>query len=163
GAIRQPSMGPLFGIKGGAAGGGDSQVLPMESFNLHLTGDTHALAMAQHLLAAAVDNHLNHGNQLDVDPGAGSRPRVVDFDHRALRDVVVGLGKANGVPRATRFDIAVASEVMAILSLARNLRELRRRLGAITIGYTRARKPVTADDLGVAGAMAVVLKDALHP
>jgi formate--tetrahydrofolate ligase len=163
GAIRQPSMGPLFGIKGGAAGGGYSQVLPMESFNLHLTGDTHAVAMAHNLLAAAVDNHLNHGNQLDIDSVSVSWPRVVDLNDRALRYVVVGLGKGNGVPRETRFDIAVASEVMAILSLARNLHELRRRLGAITIGYTRARKPVTADDLGVAGAMAVVLKDALHP
>ncbi|HYW87654.1 MAG TPA: formate--tetrahydrofolate ligase [Chloroflexota bacterium] len=163
GAIRQPSMGPLFGIKGGAAGGGYSQVLPMESFNLHLTGDTHAVAMAHNLLAAAVDNHLNHGNQLDIDSVSVSWPRVVDLNDRALRYVVVGLGKGNGVPRETRFDIAVASEVMAILSLARDLHELRRRLGAITIGYTRARKPVTADDLGVAGAMAVVLKDALHP
>src|SRR5215831_17544799 len=163
GTIRQPSMGPLFGIKGGAAGGGYSQVLPMESFNLHLTGDTHAVAMAHNLLAAAVDNHLNHGNQLDIDSVSVSWPRVVDLNDRALRYVVVGLGKGNGVPRETRFDIAVASEVMAILSLARDLHELRRRLGAITIGYTRARKPVTADDLGVAGAMAVVLKDALHP
>jgi formate--tetrahydrofolate ligase len=163
GTIRQPSMGPLFGIKGGAAGGGYSQVLPMESFNLHLTGDTHAVALAHNLLAAAVDNHLNHGNELEIDSVTVNWPRVVDLNDRALRNVVVGLGKGNGRPRETRFDIAVASEVMAILSLARDLHELRRRVGAITIGYTRSRKPVTADDLGVAGAMAVVLKDALQP
>src|SRR6267142_1153900 len=163
GTIRQPSMGPLFGIKGGAAGGGYSQVLPMESFNLHLTGDTHAVAMAHNLLAAPVDNHLAHGNQLDIDSVSITWPRVVDLNDRALRSVVVGLGKGNGVPRETRFDIAVASEVMAILSLARDLREQRTRLAAITIGYTRAKKPVTAGDLEVAGAMAVVLKDALQP
>src|SRR5262245_14652120 len=163
GAIRQPSMGPLFGIKGGAAGGGYSQVLPMESFNLHLTGDTHAVAMAHNLLAAAVDNHLMHGNELDIDSVTVTWPRVVDLNDRALRYVVVGLGKGNGVPRETRFDIAVASEVMAILSLARDLHELRARLAAITIGFTRAKKPVTAGDLGVAGAMAVVLRDALQP
>lgn len=163
GAIRQPSMGPMFGIKGGAAGGGYSQVLPMESFNTHLTGDTHAVALAHNLLAAAVDNHLHHGNQLDIDSVTVTWPRVVDLNDRALRYVVVGLGKGNGVPRETRFDIAVASEVMAILSLSRDLKELRRRLGAITIGYTHDKKPVTADDLGVAGAMAVVLKDALQP
>ncbi len=163
GTIRQPSMGPLFGIKGGAAGGGYSQVLPMESFNLHLTGDTHAVAMAHNLLGAAIDNHLHHGNELDIDSVSVTWPRVVDLNDRALRYVVLGLGKGNGVPRETRFDIAVASEVMAILSLACDLPELRRRLGAITVGYTRRRKPVTADDLGVAGAMAVVLKDALQP
>ena len=163
GTIRQPSMGPLFGIKGGAAGGGYSQVLPMESFNLHLTGDTHAVALAHNLLAAAVDNHLMHGNELNIDSMSVNWPRVVDLNDRALRYVVVGLGKGNGVPRETRFDIAVASEVMAILSLAKDLHELRRRLAAITIGYNRARKPITAGDLGVAGAMAVVLKDALQP
>jgi formate--tetrahydrofolate ligase len=163
GTIRQPSMGPLFGIKGGAAGGGYSQVLPMESFNLHLTGDTHAVAMAHNLLAAAVDNHLMHGNELDLDSVTVTWPRVVDLNDRALRYVVVGLGKGNGVPRETRFDIAVASEVMAILSLARDLHELRARLAAITIGFTRSKKPVTAGDLGVAGAMAVVLRDALQP
>ncbi len=153
GTIRQPSMGPLFGIKGGAAGGGYSQVLPMESFNLHLTGDTHAVALAHNLLAAAVDNHLMHGNELNIDSMSVNWPRVVDLNDRALRYVVVGLGKGN----------AVASEVMAILSLAKDLHELRRRLAAITIGYNRARKPITAGDLGVAGAMAVVLKDALQP
>jgi len=163
GAIRQPSMGPLFGIKGGAAGGGYSQVLPMESFNLHLTGDTHCVAMAHNLLAAAIDNHLHHGNQLDIDSVTVNWPRVVDLNDRALRSVVIGLGRANGVPRETRFDIAVASEVMAILSLARDLHELRRRLASITIGFTRDKRPVTAGDLGVAGAMAVVLKDALQP
>jgi formate--tetrahydrofolate ligase len=163
GTIRQPSMGPLFGIKGGAAGGGYSQVLPMESFNLHLTGDTHAVALAHNLLAAAIDNHLMHGNELDIDSVTVSWPRVVDLNDRALRYVVVGLGKGNGVPRETRFDIAVASEVMAILSLSRDLAELRKRLAAITVAYTRDKKPVTAGDLHVAGAMAVVLKDALQP
>jgi formate--tetrahydrofolate ligase len=163
GTIRQPSMGPLFGIKGGAAGGGYSQVLPMESFNLHLTGDTHAVALAHNLLAAAIDNHLMHGNELDIDSVTVSWPRVVDLNDRALRYVVVGLGKGNGVPRETRFDIAVASEVMAILSLSRDLPELRKRLAAITVAYTRDKKPVTAGDLHVAGAMAVVLKDALQP
>ena len=162
GAIRQPSMGPMFGIKGGAAGGGYSQVMPMESFNLHLTGDTHAVSMAHNLLAAAIDNHLNHGNELDIDSMSVTWPRVVDLNDRALRYVVIGWAN-NGVPRETRFDIAVASEVMAILSLARDLKELRARLAAITIGYTHDKQPMTAGDIGVAGAMAVVLKDALQP
>ena len=164
GTIRQPSMGPLFGIKGGAAGGGYSQVLPMESFNLHLTGDTHAVSMAHNLLGAVIDTHLAHGNQLDIDSVSVTWPRVVDLNDRALRRVVIGLGgRENGYPRETRFDIAVASEVMAVLALARDLVDLRARLAAITIGYTRGRKPVTAGDLGVAGSMAVLLKDALKP
>ena len=164
GTIRQPSLGPVFGIKGGGAGGGHSQVLPMEAFNLHLTGDNHAVALAHNLLAAVVDAHLAHGNALDIDPVSVTWPRVVDVNDRALRQVVIGLGgRENGLPRETRFDIAVASEVMAILSLSRDIFELRRRLGAITIGYTRDRRPVTAEDLRAAGAMTVLLKDALDP
>jgi formate--tetrahydrofolate ligase len=164
GTIRQPSMGPLFGIKGGAAGGGYSQVLPMESFNLHLTGDTHAVSLAHNLLAAVLDTHIAQGNKLDIDLVSVTWPRVVDLNDRALRRVVVGLGgRENGQPRETRFDIAVASEVMAVLALARDLKDLRQRLAAITIGYSRDKKPVRAGDLGVAGAMAVLLKDALRP
>jgi len=164
GTIRQPSLGPMFGIKGGAAGGGKSQVLPMESFNLHLTGDTHAVSLAHNLLAAVIDSHLAQGNKLDIDPVAVTWPRVVDLNDRALRRVVVGLGgRENGLPRETRWDIAVASEVMAVLALARDLKDLRNRLASITIGYNRGRKPVTAGDIGVAGAMAVLLKDALRP
>jgi formate--tetrahydrofolate ligase len=163
GTIRQPSMGPLFGIKGGAAGGGYSQVIPMESFNLHLTGDTHAVSMAHNLLAAVIDSQLTHGNKLDIDPVSVTWPRVVDLNDRALRHVVVGLGPNNGQVRETRFDIAVASEVMAVLALARDLTDLRDRLSKISVGYTRSRKPITAGDLGVAGAMAVLLKDALRP
>jgi formate--tetrahydrofolate ligase len=136
----------------------------MESFNLHLTGDTHAVSMAHNLLGAVIDTHLAHGNQLDIDSVSVTWPRVVDLNDRSLRRVVIGLGgRENGYPRETRFDIAVASEVMAVLALARDLADLRARLAAITIGYTRARKPVTAGDLGVAGAMAVLLKDALKP
>jgi formate--tetrahydrofolate ligase len=164
GTIRQPSLGPVFGIKGGAAGGGYSQVLPMEEFNLHLTGDNHAVALAHNLLAAVVDAHLTHGNKLDLDPVSVTWPRVMDVNDRALRQIVVGLGgRENGQPRETRFDIAVASEVMAILSLSRDIFELRRRLGAITVGYTRDRRPVTAEDLKAAGAMTVLLKDAINP
>src|ERR687885_866155 len=154
GTIRQPSLGPLFGIKGGAAGGGYSQVVPMESFNLHLTGDTHAVSLAHNLLAAVIDAEIAHGNKLDIDPVSVTWPRVVDLNDRALRHVVVGLSPGNGQVRETRFDIAVASEVMAILALARDLKDLRERLANITIGYSRSRKPVTAGDLGVAGAMA---------
>jgi formate--tetrahydrofolate ligase len=164
GTIRQPSMGPLFGIKGGAAGGGYSQVVPMESFNLHLTGDTHAVSMAHNLLSAVIDSSIAHGNELDIDPVSVTWPRVLDLNDRSLRRVVVGLGGAvNGQVRETRFDIAVASEVMAILALARDLKDLKARLQKITIGYTRKKTPITAGDLGVAGAMAVLLKDALRP
>src|SRR5438132_1436520 len=148
GTIRQPSMGPLFGIKGGAAGGGYSQVLPMESFNLHLTGDTHAVSMAHNLLAAVIDSEITHGNKLDIDPVSVTWPRVVDLNDRALRHVVVGLGAGNGAARETRFDIAVASEVMAVVALARDLKDLRQRLAAITIGYTRQKKPITAGEMG---------------
>jgi formate--tetrahydrofolate ligase len=163
-AIRQPSMGPTFGVKGGAAGGGYSQVVPMEDFNLHLTGDTHAVSMAHNLLAAMIDNHLNHGNALGIDPFSISWPRVVDISDRALRRVIVGLGgKENGVPRETGFDIAVASEVMAILGLATDPLDLRRRLGRIIVATNGAREPVTAEALGAAGAMTVLLKDAIKP
>ncbi|MDF1561433.1 MAG: formate--tetrahydrofolate ligase [Deltaproteobacteria bacterium] len=162
--IRQPSMGPTFGIKGGAAGGGYSQVIPMEDFNLHLTGDIHAVSAAHNLLAAAIDNHLTHGNKLGLDPYSVTWPRVVDLNDRALRRVIVGLGgKENGSPREAMFDIAVASEVMAILALATSLKDLRERLGRIVVGTTFKREPVTAEDLKVAGAMAVLLKDALMP
>lgn len=164
GTIRQPSMGPMFGIKGGAAGGGYSQVLPMESFNLHLTGDTHAVSLAHNLLSAVIDSHIAHGNALEIDPVSVTWPRVVDLNDRSLRHVIVGLGgSANGQPRETRFDIAVASEAMAVLALARNLKDLRERLATITVGYDRRKKPIRAGDLGVAGAMAVLLKDALRP
>jgi formate--tetrahydrofolate ligase len=164
GTIRQPSMGPLFGIKGGAAGGGYSQVLPMESFNLHLTGDTHAVSQAHNLLAAVIDSAIAHGNSLEIDPVSVTWPRVIDLNDRALRHVVVGLGgPVNGQARETRFDIAVASEVMAVLALARDLKDLRARLAAISIGYDRHKKLITAGDLEVAGAMAVLLKDALRP
>ncbi len=163
-AIRQPSLGPVFGIKGGAAGGGYSQIVPMEDFNLHLTGDTHAVSAAHNLLAAFVDNHLHHGNKLGIDPFSITWPRVVDISDRALRNVVIGLGgKEQGVPREAGFDIAVASEVMAILALATSLQDLRKRLGKIIIGSTKEGKPVTAEDLKCAGSMTVLLRDAIKP
>ena len=162
--IRQPSLGPTFGIKGGAAGGGNSQVVPMEDFNLHLTGDTHAVSMAHNLLAAMIDNHLNHGNELGIDPFSISWPRVLDISDRALRNVIIGLGgKENGIPRETQFDIAVASEVMAVLGLSTSLADLRDRLSRIVIGTDKNRKPVTAGDLQAAGAMTVLLRDAIKP
>ncbi len=162
--IRQPSLGPVFGIKGGAAGGGYSQVVPMEDFNLHLTGDTHAVAAAHNLLAAFIDNHLLHGNELNIDPFTISWPRVVDISDRALRRIIIGLGgKANGIPRESSFDIAVASEVMAILALTTDIFDLRERLGRIVVAYNRQKEPVTAEDLKCAGAMAVLMKDAIKP
>ncbi|MBI4759223.1 MAG: formate--tetrahydrofolate ligase [Chloroflexi bacterium] len=162
--IRQPSLGPVFGIKGGAAGGGYSQVVPMEDFNLHLTGDTHAVALAHNLLAAAIDAHIMHGNELGIDPYSITWPRVVDVSDRALRNIIIGLGtKDDGRPRQTGFDIAVASEVMAILALTTDLFDLRQRLGRIVIGMSKDGKPVTAEDLKVAGAMTVVMKDAIKP
>ncbi|MGQ0613439.1 MAG: formate--tetrahydrofolate ligase [Planctomycetaceae bacterium] len=162
--IRQPSMGPTFGIKGGAAGGGYSQVIPMEEFNLHLTGDIHAVSAAHNLLAAAIDNHVYHGNALGLDPWSITWPRVLDLNDRALRQVVVGLGgKEGGYPRETGFDIAVASEVMAILALSTGLADLRERLGRIVVGTSGKGEPITAEMLGAAGAMAVLLKDALMP
>jgi formate--tetrahydrofolate ligase len=163
-AIRQPSMGPTFGIKGGAAGGGYSQVVPMEQFNLHLTGDIHAIGAAHNLLAAMIDNHLHHGNKLDIDPYSIRWPRVLDISDRALRNVVVGLGaKGDGPPRQVGFDITVASEVMAVLSLASDLHDLRARLGRIVIGQRKDGTPVTAEDLKAAGAMTVLLREALKP
>jgi formate--tetrahydrofolate ligase len=163
-AIRQPSLGPVFGIKGGAAGGGYSQIIPMEDFNLHLTGDIHAMGAAHNLAAAFIDNHIHHGNVLGIDPNGVLWPRVVDISDRALRDIVVGLGgKDNGYPRQTQFVITVASEVMAILALASDLFDLRARLGRIVLATTRDGTPVTAEDLKVAGAMTVLLKDALKP
>jgi formate--tetrahydrofolate ligase len=162
--IRQPSLGPVFGIKGGAAGGGYAQVVPMEDINLHLTGDIHAVALAHNLLAAMIDAHILHGNALKIDPLSIAWPRVVDVSDRALRKVVVGLGgRENGVPRETGFDIAVASEVMAVLGLTSDLFDLRRRLGRIVVAMARDGKPVTAEDLKAAGAMTVLLRDALKP
>ncbi len=162
--IRQPSLGPVFGIKGGAAGGGYSQVIPMEDFNLHLTGDVHAVGIAHNLLAAFIDNSLLKKNPLDIDPFSIIWRRVMDVSDRALRNIVIGLGgKEHGVPRETGFDITVASEVMAILALTENLFDLRKRLGRIVIGHTRNKKPVTAEDLKAAGAMTVLLKDAVNP
>ena len=163
-AIREPSLGPVFGIKGGAAGGGYSQVVPMEEFNLHFTGDIHAVGAANNLLAAMVDTHLMHGNELKIDPLAISWRRVVDINDRAMRQIINGLGgKLNGVPRETGYDITVASEVMAILGLATSLNDLRERLGRITFGYGEDGNPLTAEDIKAAGAMAVLLKDALEP
>jgi formyltetrahydrofolate synthetase len=162
--IRQPSLGPVFGIKGGAAGGGYSQVIPMEDFNLHLTGDTHAVSLAHNLLAAFIDNHLHHGNALDLNPYTISWPRVVDVSYRSLRKIILGLGgKENGVPRESGFDISVASEVMAILALTTDLSDIRKRLGRIVIGYNKKKQPITAEDLKCAGSMAVLMKDAIKP
>jgi formate--tetrahydrofolate ligase len=162
--IRQPSLGPVFGIKGGAAGGGHSQVIPMEDFNLHLTGDVHAIGAAHNLAAAFIDNHIHHGNALGIDPLNVLWPRVLDISDRALRKVVIGLGgKDNGYPRETEFVITVASEVMAVLALASDLADLRARLGRMVLATTRDGKAITAEDLHVAGAMAVLLTDAIKP
>jgi formate--tetrahydrofolate ligase len=162
--IRQPSLGPVFGIKGGAAGGGYSQVIPMEDFNLHLTGDVHAIGAAHNLAAAFIDNHLYHGNQLGIDPNAILWPRVLDISDRAMRRVIVGLGgRENGNPRETEFVITVASEVMAILALASDLRDLRQRLARVVLATTKDGTPVTAEDLKVAGSMTVLLADAIKP
>jgi len=163
-ALRQPSMGPTFGIKGGAAGAGFSQVLPMETLNLHLTGDFHAVTAAHNLLSAMLDNHLHHGNALDIDTRSISWRRVLDVNDRALRGIVEGLGaRIDGVPRQSGFDITAASEVMVVLSLATSLADLRIRLGRIVVGFTSGGRPVTAEDLKAAGAMAVILKEALKP
>src|SRR5689334_341660 len=163
-AIRQPSMGPTFGIKGGAAGGGYSQVVPMEILNLHLTGDFHAVTTAHNLLSAVLDNHLHQGNAADIDLHDITWRRVLDVNDRALRNIVVGLGgKLDGVPRQTGFDITAASEVMATLALAGSLADLRARLGRIVIGYTGDGTPVTAEQLAGAGSMAVLLRDAIKP
>nr|WP_132432134.1 formate--tetrahydrofolate ligase [Pseudonocardia endophytica] len=163
-AIRQPSMGPTFGIKGGAAGGGYSQVVPMEKLNLHLTGDFHAVTSAHNMLSAVLDNHLYQGNAAQLAPHSITWRRVLDINERALRNVVTGLGgRMDGIPRESGFDISSASEVMAILALATSLTDLRERLGRIVVGYTGEGKPVTAEDIQGAGAMAVLLKDALMP
>ncbi len=176
-AIRQPSQGPTFGVKGGAAGGGHAQVVPMEDFNLHLTGDIHAVSAAHNLLAAALDARLLHESRLsdarlkkaklrrlDIDPYSITWPRVLDINDRALRKILVGLGtEEDGRPRQTGFDISAASEVMAILALAADLKDLRVRLGRIVVGMNTEGKPVTADDLGAGGAMAVLMKEALQP
>jgi formate--tetrahydrofolate ligase len=162
--IREPSLGPCFGIKGGAAGGGFAQVVPMEDINLHFTGDFHAIGVAHNLLAAALDNHINHGNALGIDLTRVVWKRVIDMNDRALRQVIVGLGgTANGQPRESGYDITVASEVMAIFCLSESLTELKQRLGRIIVAYTRDKKPVTAADLKVHGAMAALLKDAIKP
>ncbi|MGH3037352.1 MAG: formate--tetrahydrofolate ligase, partial [Gaiellaceae bacterium] len=162
--LREASLGPVFGIKGGAAGGGYAQVVPMEDLNLHFTGDIHAIGAANNLLAAMLEAHLLHGNELGIDPLTVSWRRCVDINDRALRQLVVGLGgRTNGYPRETGFDITAASEVMAILAVARDLHDLRGRLGAITVGYTREGEAVTAEQLRAAGAMTVLLKDAIKP
>jgi formate--tetrahydrofolate ligase len=163
-AVRQPSMGPTFGIKGGAAGGGYSQVVPMELLNLHLTGDFHAVTAAHNLLAAILDNQLHQGNELGLDLHNITWRRVLDVNDRALRNIVIGLGtKEDGVPRQSGFDITAASEVMAVLALSRSLADLRARLARVVVGYTKAGDPVTAEDLKGAGAMAAILRDAVKP
>ena len=163
-ALREPSLGPVMGIKGGAAGGGYSQVVPMEDINLHFTGDMHAITAANNLLSAMIDNHIHQGNALDIDVTNIVWKRVVDMNDRALRHVVVGMGgKVNGIPREDGFMITVASEVMAILCLANDLEDLKKRLGEIIIGYNRSGEPVKASDLKAQGAMAALLKDAIKP
>src|SRR3954463_5992242 len=162
--LREASLGPVFGIKGGAAGGGYTQVVPMEDMNLHFTGDIHAIGAANNLLAALLEAHLLHGNKLGIDPLTISWRRCIDINDRSLRDVVVGLGgKANGYTRQTGFDITAASEVMAIAAVASDLQDLRQRLGAITVAQTFEGEPVTAEQLRAAGAMAVLLKDSIKP
>ena len=162
--LREPSMGPVFGMKGGAAGGGYSQVVPMTEINLHFTGDFAALAAANNLLAALIDNHVHHGNALEIDVRSVTWKRVLDVNDRALREVVVALGgHVNGFPREDGFDIVVASELMAIFCLTESWADLKRRIGDIVLGYTRAMKPVTVRELGAAGAMAALLRDALAP
>jgi formate--tetrahydrofolate ligase len=163
-AIRQASMGPTFGIKGGAAGGGYSQVVPFENLNLHLTGDLHAVTAANNLLAAMVDNHLQQGNTRNIDPRGITWRRVLDVNDRSLRNIVSGLGtREDGTPRETGFDITAASEVMAVLALATSLKDLRARFGRIVVGYTAAGDPVTAEELKAAGAMTVIMRDAIKP
>ena len=162
--LREPSLGPVFGMKGGAAGGGYAQVVPMEDINLHFTGDFNAIALANNLLAAVLDNHIHHGNELGIDVRRIAWKRVMDMNDRALREIVASLGgPGNGYPRQDGFDIVVASEVMAIFCLATSLKDLKNRLGNIVVGYTRDQKPVRAKDLKVHGAMTVLLKDALKP
>src|ERR1700756_89295 len=162
--LREPSLGPVFGMKGGAAGGGYAHVVPMEDINLHFTGDFNAIALANNLLAAMIDNHINHGNELGFDVRRIAWKRVVDMNDRALRQITVGLGgTANGYPREDGFDIVVASEIMAIFCLATSIKDLKDRLARIVVGYTRDQKPILAGDLEAHGAMAALLKDALAP
>ncbi|MEI7715121.1 MAG: formate--tetrahydrofolate ligase, partial [Mycobacterium sp.] len=162
--LREPSLGPCFGAKGGAAGGGFAQVVPMEDINLHFTGDFHAISAAHNLLAAMIDNHIKNGNSLHLDQRHITWKRVVDINDRALRHIVVGLGGAtNGYTREDGFDITAASEVMAILCLADSFKDLKIRLGEIVVGFTRKREPVRARDLKADGAMAALLKDAIKP
>ena len=163
-ALREPSLGPSFGVKGGAAGGGYAQVVPMEDINLHFTGDLHAITTAHNLCAAMLDNHLQQGNELNIDPRRVVFRRVVDLNERALRKVIIGLGgRTEGVPRESGFDITVASEVMAILCLSMDLMDLKARLSRMVLAYTYDGKPVTAGDIGAAGSMAALLKDAIKP
>ena len=163
-ALREPSLGPCFGVKGGAAGGGYAQVVPMEDINLHFTGDIHAVTSANNLLAAVIDNHIHHGNELGIDPRRITWRRVMDLNERALRSIVLGLGgKANGIPREGGFDIAVASELMAILCLASDLEDMKARINRIIVAYTYDNKPVTVADLKVAGALTLLFKDAIKP
>ncbi len=163
-ALREPSLGPVFGMKGGAAGGGHAQVVPMEDINLHFTGDFNAIALANNLLAALVDNHIHHGNILDIDVRRITWKRVVDMNDRALREIVVSLGGVgNGYPRSDGFDIVVASEIMAIFCLATSIEDLKERISNIVVGYTRDKKPVCARDVNAQGAMTVILKDAFKP
>ena len=163
-SLREPSLGPVFGIKGGAAGGGYAQVVPMEDINLHFTGDFHAIGAANNLLAAMLDNHIHQGNALGIDPRQITWKRAVDMNDRQLRNIVSGLGgRTDGVPREDGFDITVASEVMAVLCLATSIPDLKARLGRMIVGYTYGGRPVTAHDLKAEGAMAALLKDALKP
>ena len=163
-ALREPSLGPCFGVKGGAAGGGYAQVVPMEDINLHFTGDIHAVSSATNLLAAVIDNHLQHGNELNIDPRRITWRRVLDLNDRALRQIVLGLGgKTNGIPRESGFDIAVASELMAVLCLASGLDDMKARINRIIVAYTSDNRPVTVADLKVAGALTLLLKDAIKP
>ena len=163
-ALREPSLGPVFGVKGGAAGGGYAQVVPMEDINLHFTGDFHAIGAANNLLAAMLDNHIYQGNKLNIDPRRITWRRCVDMNDRQLRFVLDGLGgRVNGVPREDGYDITVASEIMAVLCLASDITDLKARLSRIIVGYTYDEKPVTAGDLNAAGAMTALLKDALKP
>ncbi|MBO7363759.1 MAG: formate--tetrahydrofolate ligase, partial [Lachnospiraceae bacterium] len=163
-ALREPSLGPVFGVKGGAAGGGYAQVGPMDDINLHFTGDYHAIGAANNLLAAMIDNHIHQGNELHIDPRRITWRRCVDMNDRQLRNIVDGLGgKANGVPREDGYDITVASEIMAVFCLSASITDLKERLGRIIVGYTYDGAPVTAADLKAVGAMTALLKDALKP
>ncbi|MCK6279779.1 formate--tetrahydrofolate ligase, partial [Streptococcus agalactiae] len=163
-ALREPSLGPVMGIKGGAAGGGYAQVLPMEDINLHFTGDMHAITTANNALSALLDNHIHQGNELDIDQRRVIWKRVVDLNDRALRQVIVGLGSpVNGIPREDGFDITVASEIMAILCLATDLSDLKKRLSNIVVAYSRDRKPIYVKDLKIEGALTLILKDAIKP